>query len=122
MGNIIFSFFHSKFKSKCLVLNHSFSYSNIIHFKYFNHDENNILIQTFIACAFFVVRCIGEWINVSVLKEVVSGVLELVTGFVSLYIFFYQIINETFRFQVFPALPLQKDNEIDICKEINHSN
>ena len=83
-----------------MVLNHSFSYSNIIHFKYFNHDENNILIQTFIAWAFFVVRCIGEWIDVSVLKEVVSGVLELVTGFVSLYIFFYQIINETFRFDM----------------------
>lgn len=80
------------------------------------------LIQTFIACAFFVVRCIGEWIDVSALKEVVSGVLELVTGFVSLYICFYQIINETFRFQVFPALPLQQNNEIDICKEINHSN
>ena len=80
------------------------------------------LIQTFIACTFFIVRCIGEWIDVSALKEVVSGVLELVTGFVSLYICFYQIINETFRFQVFPALPLQQDNEIDICKQVNHSN
>ena len=80
------------------------------------------LIQTFFACAFFVVRCIGEWINVTALKEVTSGVLELVTGFISLYICFYQLINETFRFQVLPAFPLQQDNEIDINKEINHYN
>ena len=80
------------------------------------------LIQTFISCGFFVVRCIGEWKNVTALKEVVSGILELITGFISLYICFYQLINETFRFQVFPAFPLQKDNEIDINKEINHSN
>ena len=80
------------------------------------------LIQTFVSCGFFVVRCIGEWIDVTALKEVVSGVLELITGFISLYICFYQLINETFRFQVFPAFPLQQDNEIDINKEINHSN
>ena len=67
-------------------------------------------------------RCIGEWIDVTALKEVVSGVLELIIGFISLYICFYQLINETFRFQVLPAFPLQQDNEIDINKEINHSN
>ena len=57
--------------------------------------------------------------NVTSLKEVASGVLGLITGFISLYICFYQL---TFRLQVLPAFLLQKDNEIDLIREINHSN
>jgi succinate-acetate transporter protein len=72
------------------------------------------LIQTLIGCAFFIVRCIGEAKALPKLKEVTSGVLEIVTGIVSLYICFSQIINETFRFPLLPSLSLAKDNEIDI--------
>ena len=72
------------------------------------------LVQNAVACAFFVVRCIGEYKEKPKMNEIVSGVLELVTGFVSLYICVNQIINESFRFKAIPSLPLSPDNEIDI--------
>lgn len=72
------------------------------------------LLQTLIGCAFFVVRCIGERYDIAPMKGTTSGVLEIVTGIISLYICFNQIINETFKFQLFPSFPLTKDNDIDI--------
>jgi succinate-acetate transporter protein len=72
------------------------------------------LVQNAVACTFFVVRCIGEYKEKPKMNEIVSGVLELVTGFVSLYICVNQIINESFRFKAIPSLPLSPDNEIDI--------
>ena len=72
------------------------------------------LIQTFVSCGFFVVRCIGEWIDVTALKEVVSGVLELITGFSSLYLCFSQVLNEHYRCTILPTFPLNPENEIDI--------
>ena len=80
------------------------------------------LVQTFIACAIFVLRCIGECLDVTVMKDdIVQGVLELVTGFISLYICFYQIINEALKFPLLPVLSLQKDNEIDISKQVDNN-
>ena len=76
------------------------------------------IIQNLALCAFFVVRCIGESKNKSVLKEKVSGILELVGGFASMYIFISQIINEHYKRQIIPCIALQKDNEIDVgCKK-----
>lgn len=75
------------------------------------------LVQTAVAWAFFIVRCIGEYYDKAKMKEIVSGVLELVTGFISLYICVNQIINESFRFKVIPSVPLSPDNEIDINLE-----
>ncbi len=72
------------------------------------------LIQTLVSFAFFIVRCIGEYKEKSKMNGLISGILELVTGFVSLYICFNQIINATLRFQAMPSLPFSNENDIDI--------
>ncbi len=83
--------------------------------------QSNIvyLLQNVVVFAFFIVRCIGESKNWEVLNTKVSGILELITGFLSLYLCFSQILNEHFRCTILPAFPLQKDNEIDNIKILN---
>ena len=71
-------------------------------------------IQTFIGFAFFVIRCVGEYKKKNKLNELVSGILELITGFISLYICFNQIINFSFRFQALPSIAFSNENDIDI--------
>lgn len=70
-------------------------------------------IQNLATIAFFVIKCIGVNYDITALREIVPGILELVSGFVSLYICFGQILNEHYRFQLFPAIPFMKDNNID---------
>ena len=72
------------------------------------------LLQNLAIFAFFIIRCIGECKNWDVLNGMVSGILELVSGFLSLYLSFSQILNEHFRCTILPAFPLKRDNEIDI--------
>lgn len=72
------------------------------------------IIQNITALAFFIVRCIGECKNNDTLNEIVSGILQLVAGFSSLYICFSQVLNEHFRCIVLPTFPINKDNEIDL--------
>ena len=74
-------------------------------------------IQNLASIGFFVIKCIGVCSNINPLKEIVSGILELVAGFTSLYICFGQILNEHFRFQLFPSIPFIKENYIDNYKE-----
>lgn len=71
------------------------------------------IIQNISTLAFFIVRCIGECKNNDTLKEIVSGILELVAGFSSLYICFSQVLNEHFRATILPTFPINKENEID---------
>ena len=83
------------------------------------------LVQTLVAMAFFVLRCIGEYKEKPKINETVCGILELITGFISLYIGVNQAINESFKFRVMPSLPLSQDNDIDIInneKKKNKSN
>ena len=72
------------------------------------------ILQITSLLGFFIVRCIGECRNVDTLNTTVSGILELVTGFLSLYLCFSQVLNEHFRRNILPAFAIQKDNEIDI--------
>ena len=72
------------------------------------------LLQNIAAFAFFIIRCIGECKDLGILNTTVSGILELVTVFLSLYLCFSQVINEHFRRTILPAFPIKKDNEIDI--------
>lgn len=72
------------------------------------------LLQTLIGCSFFVIKCIGECKDISAMRDKTSGILEMITGVVSLYICFNQIINDTFKFQLLPSIPFAKDNDIDI--------
>ena len=74
------------------------------------------LIQNAAAVAFFVIKCIGVSKDAKALKGVISGILELVTGFCSLYICYGQILNNQLRHQILPMIPFKKDNDID---EIN---
>ena len=74
------------------------------------------LIQNAAAVAFFIIKCIGVSKDNNVLKGTISGILELVAGFCSLYICYGQILNKQLRNQILPMIPLNKDNEID---EIN---
>ena len=72
------------------------------------------ILQNLSVFGFFVVRCIGECKDIDILNKKVSGILELVTGFSSLYLCFSQVLNEHFRRLILPAFPVKKDNEIDI--------
>ena len=74
------------------------------------------LIQNAAAMAFFIIKCIGISKDTKALKGVLSGILELVTGFCSLYICYGQILNKQLRHQILPMIPFKKDNDID---EIN---
>ena len=75
-------------------------------------------LQNLVVCGFFVIRCIGECRKWDKLNGIVSGILELVTGFLSLYLCFSQVINEHFRLTILPTFPINKDNEIDISYQI----
>jgi len=72
------------------------------------------ILQIASVLGFFIVRCIGECRSYDVLNTTVSGILEMVTGFLSLYLCFSQVLNEHFRCTILPAFAIQKDNEIDI--------
>jgi succinate-acetate transporter protein len=72
------------------------------------------LLQNLSVFAFFIIRCIGECRDIIQLNKKVSGIMELVTGFLSLYLCFSQVLNEHFRRVILPAFPLKKDNEIDL--------
>ena len=72
------------------------------------------LLQNFVGFSFFLIRTIGECKDWNVLNTEVSGILELITGFLSLYLCFSQVLNEHFRCTILPSFPLNKENEIDI--------
>lgn len=72
------------------------------------------IIQNFSAFIFFVLKCIGECRDINILKNKISGILELVTGFFSIYICFSQMINEHFKKNILPTIKLKNENEIDI--------
>jgi len=72
------------------------------------------IIQNFCAFGFLMLKCIGECRDIDVLKNKVSGILELVTGFCSIYICFSQIINEHCKKNILPTIKLKQENEIDI--------
>lgn len=75
------------------------------------------LIQNVSVCGFFVVKCIAECHDIPVLREKVAGILELVTGFFSIYLCFSQIINEHFKRSILPTIKLKIQNEIDLYLE-----
>ena len=72
------------------------------------------LLQNWVGFAFFIIRTLGECKNWNVLNTKCSGILELITGFLSLYLCFSQVLNEHFRCTILPTFPLNKENEIDI--------
>ena len=71
------------------------------------------LIQNLAVCGFFVIKCIEECTDDKIWKGRVAGILELVTGFFSIYLCFSQIINEHFKKNILTTIRLKQDNEID---------
>ena len=86
--------------------------------------QSNIfyLGQTLVALVLFVLRCIGEYKEKQKINENVYGILELITGIISLYIGINQTINESFNSDVIPNLSLSKGNKIDIVKPNDDEN
>jgi len=72
------------------------------------------ILQNISVCTFFVIKCIGECQEWDKLIKEVSGILEMITGFSSLYICFSQVLNEHFKRVVLSCFPINKKNEIDI--------
>lgn len=84
------------------------------------------VIQTITTFLFFLMMCIGYGAVSKRTNKVLdkngciltAGIFETISGFVSLYIFCSQMINEQFRKAVLTCVPLVPDNEIDMTKEI----
>ena len=70
-------------------------------------------IQNLAVCGFFVIKCIEESIDGDIWNGRVAGILELVTGFFSIYLCFSQIINEHFKRNILTTIKLKQENEID---------
>ena len=75
------------------------------------------LLQTVCTLLCFLFRWIGEIIEKDCTRNKTSGIFEIIAGFVSLYICINQLVNEQFRRQLLPSIPLAVDNEIDIVEE-----
>ena len=71
------------------------------------------LIQTGSTFLYFLFRWVGEVSDKEELTNYTSGVFQLIAGFVSLYIFAYQIIDEELKTQILPCIALDKENDID---------
>lgn len=71
------------------------------------------ILQCLSISVFFILRCLGEGFNIYVLVRHAAGILQVISGFLSLYICICQLINEQFGYQFFPAVPFTPNNGID---------
>ena len=78
------------------------------------------LVQTGCTTLFFLFRWIGEFSEKRGLTEYTAGIFEIIAGFVSLYIFAYQLIDDEWHLQILPSITLDKANDIDY--NIVHAN
>ena len=79
--------------------------------------RSNVLyiLQVLTLFAFFLLRAIGEGCGSRPTKWHAAGILEVISGFFSLFIGLSQIINnETCYRMCFPTCPMSPDNEIDM--------
>ena len=65
---------------------------------------------------FFILRCFGEGFGTYSVVRHSAGILQVIAGFLSLYICICQLINEQFGYQFLPAVPFIPNNEIDFTK------
>ena len=75
------------------------------------------ILHTLLTTAFFVLEVFGNGFDEKKVKESTSGVILAISGFISLYIFLNQIINEAMKFPMLPAIPIKPDNEVDITQD-----
>jgi len=75
------------------------------------------ILHTFLTTAFFVIEVIGEGFDEIKLRENTGGIILSIAGFISLYIFLTQFINESMKFPLLPAIPIKPNNEVDITQD-----
>lgn len=74
-----------------------------------------LLLQTLTCFVFMLLRAIGEGTESLHTKRNAAGILQVVSGFLSLLVFVSQVLNnEAFKSPVFPSVPLDPNNRIDI--------
>lgn len=79
--------------------------------------RTNILyiIQVLTLFAFFLLRAIGEGCGSLPTKWHAAGILEVISGFFSLFVGLSQILNNEVCYRMcFPTCPMSPDNEIDM--------
>ena len=74
------------------------------------------LLQCVTITAFFILRCFGEGFGTYYVVRHSAGILQAISGFLSLYICICQIINEKKGYQFLPAIPFIPDNGIDFTR------
>ena len=73
------------------------------------------ILQVLTCFAFFLLRAIGEGCGSRPTKFHAAGILEVISGFFSLFVGISQILNnETCYRMCFPTCPMSPDNEIDM--------
>lgn len=75
------------------------------------------ILHTFLTTAFFILEAFGQGFEENKVKNNAAGVVLSVAGFISLYIFLTQIINEAMKFPMLPAIPIKPNNEVDITQD-----
>ena len=76
------------------------------------------ILQCITAFVFFLLRAVGEGNGSLGTKRNAAGILQAISGFLSLLICFSQILNnETFGSGVFPTCPMDPYNEIDVYNQ-----
>ena len=65
---------------------------------------------------FFILRCFGEGFCKNSVARHSAGILQVIAGFISLYICISQLVNDQFGYQFFPAVPFTPDNDIDFTR------
>lgn len=71
------------------------------------------LIQTSFGSLYFLMRCIGEGIVVDALSEQVSGIMQIISGVCSFYIFLSQMFNMFASRPIIPTFPFDINNNVD---------
>ena len=73
------------------------------------------MIQIMALLMGFLMRCLGEAMDSECTKRHACGILHVISGFASFFIFVSQMLNnETFFYQIFPSCPLNPFNDIDM--------
>ena len=74
------------------------------------------VLQTAFGSLYFLLRGIGEGIPEDVLSEQVAGIIQIISGAGSFYIFMGQMFK-VIKYKWFPTFPLDNNNQIDFNNE-----
>ena len=75
------------------------------------------LLQTSFGSLYFLMRCIGEGITEDILSEQISGIMMIISGVCSFYIFMSQMFNSVSNNVFLPTVPFDVNNNIDIIRK-----